>query len=87
MPQIDFERRMVIVAAMGGKPSTGFGIRIDSVLTRGSAVEVHVVLGRPSGCLEGQVFTAPVDIVEVARSGAIVLFRDREITTQCKMSF
>src|SRR6266571_514856 len=86
MPQVDFERNMVIVAAMASKPSTGFAITIDSVVGRGPTVEVHVTLASPGSlCIQGPAFTNPVDIVEVSRSVGTVLFRDRHVTAECKM--
>jgi protease stability complex PrcB-like protein len=86
MPRIDFERRMVIVATMGSRPSTGFSIAIDSVVARGPAVEVHVVLSSAGSlCVQGAAMTNPVDIVEVPKSFAVVVFRDRHVTVECKM--
>ena len=85
MPQIEFEHNMVIVAAMGGVPSTGYSIRIDSVLTRGGSLEVHVLLTSPGMCLVGPAFTEPVDIVEVARLvHPVVVFRDRHVAAECR---
>src|SRR6266542_4227268 len=86
MPRIEFEHNMVIVAAMGSRPSTGFGITIDSVVVRGPSMEVHVVLSSPGSlCIQGMALTSPVDIVEVPTSVRVVLFRDREVTVECKM--
>jgi len=86
MPRIDFERTMVIVAAMGSEPSTGFGIKIDSVVERGSLVQVHVLLGSMGSlCIQGAAVTNPVDVVEVPRSVGIVTFHDRLVTVECKM--
>ncbi len=85
-PQIDFKRNMVVVASMGSRPNTGFSITIDSVVERGSLVEVDVVLGGSGSlCIQGQAMTNPVDIVEVARSARMVAFHDRLVTVECKM--
>lgn len=65
MPQIEFEHNMVVLAAMGSVPSTGFAITIDSVVVRGSSTEVHVLLGSPGSlCIQGMALTNPLDIVE-----------------------
>jgi PrcB C-terminal len=86
MPKIDFERNVVIVAAMGSKPSTGFAITIDSVVTRRSSVEVHATLSSLGDfCIQNPMLTNPVDMVEVARSVATVVFRDRQEIMECKM--
>lgn len=86
MPRIDFGRNMVAIAAMGGEPSTGFAIAIDSVVLRGSSVEVHVLLGSSGNlCVQGQGFISPVDIVEVPKRIGVVVFRDRHLVHECKM--
>lgn len=86
MPEIDFTHDMVIVAAMGSQPATGFSIRIDSVSVHGSAAQVHILLSIPGSlCVEGGVFTTPVDIVAVTKTVAIVEFHDRLVTVECKL--
>jgi protease stability complex PrcB-like protein len=86
MPRIDFERDMVIAAAMGSMTSTGFGIAIDSVIDREPSLEVHVVLVSPGSlCLQGMAMTNPVDIVQVPKSFRVVEFRDRHVRVECKM--
>jgi hypothetical protein len=86
LPRIDFEREMVIVAAMGSMAGTGFGIVIESVVVRGPSVEVHVRLGSAGSlCIQGPAMTNPVDIVAVPRSFGVVVFRDRHLTTECKI--
>ncbi len=86
MPPIDFGRDMVIVAAAGSMPSTGFGITIDSVIVREPSLEVHEVLSSPGTlCLQGMELTNPVDVVLVPKSFRVVVFRDRQVTVECKM--
>jgi hypothetical protein len=85
-PRIDFEREMVIVAAMGSMASTGFGVVIESVVVRGPSVEVHARLGSAGSlCIQGAAMTNPVDIVVVPASSGVVVFRDRHLTSECKM--
>jgi len=85
MPQIDFDREMVIVAAMGSRPSTGVAIVIDSVVVRGPSVEVYVLLGSTSLCIQGPALTSPADIVAAPKDFGVVVFRYRHVVQQCKM--
>jgi hypothetical protein len=41
-PRVDFARSMVVVAAMGARPSTGFEIAIDSVYRSGGQLRAAV---------------------------------------------
>ena len=70
LPPIDFERDMVIFAATGSMPSTGFGITIDSVIVREPSLEVHEVLSSPGSlCLQSMELTNPaIDFIGLARS-------------------
>jgi hypothetical protein len=45
LPQVDFSRRMVVVAA-SGHPSPGHQIRIDRIVRRGTAVGIPSAAGR-----------------------------------------
>ena len=86
LPPIDFGRDMVIFAAAGSMPSTGFGITIDSVIVREPSLEVHEVLSSTGSlCLQGMALTNPVDVAQVPKSFRVVVFRDRQVTVECKM--
>lgn len=73
VPSVDFSTEMVIVAAMGTRPSGGFAIEIRGVyeLDGDVFVEVREVSPGP-GCGTTLALTAPVAAVVVpARSGAV----------------
>jgi hypothetical protein len=81
LPEIDFAREMIIVAAMGQQPSTGYHIFIDS------ACEVDNQLVRSinfSRCGQFPSQTAPADIVRLPKTDLPVTFRETEITADCK---
>lgn len=85
MPSVDFQRDMVIVAAMGSMRSTGHTIRIDSVVAVGPALQVHtVVIIHGPECLSGMMMTNPVDIVVAPRSAAVVEFLDHHNVISCR---
>ena len=77
VPGIDFAEEMVLVAALGAKPSSGYAIRIDSVTVRGGRLEAFVRQSRPaSGCVLLAVITAPVDLARLPRLGGDVSYRE-----------
>jgi hypothetical protein len=47
LPSIDFDRDMVIVAALGAQPTGGYGIMIESVEEDSAGVAVSVVRSAP----------------------------------------
>lgn len=82
---IDFETRMVIVAAMGRRPTGGYGIAIEEVRATTDSLYVTVVETSPgAGCLTTQALTAPVAAVSVERHPAEPVFREREEDRDCE---
>lgn len=86
-PYVDFTRKMVILVALGAQPTTGWGIRVDSVATTGdAAATAFVSIAVPEGCIEGQAFTLPMDAVVVQRPGRgnlLVSFAERVRLRDC----
>jgi len=69
-PQVDFTSEMVLLVALGAQPTTGWGIRVDSVTTSSPEVTTAFVsISVPEGCVEGPAFTLPMDAVIVQRPG------------------
>ena len=84
-PEVDFTRVMLIVAAMGTKPSSGYEITIDGACEVDNHIEVFVRSVDYSKCgLQLQVITAPLDIVQIPRTELPVVFRETEISSDCK---
>lgn len=84
-PTIDFVTRMVIVAAMGRRPTGGYGIAIEEVRATTDSLYVTVVETSPgAGCLTTQALTAPVAAVSVERHPAEPVFREREEVRDCE---
>lgn len=78
LPAIDFTRDMVVVAAMGTRPTGGYGIRIDGVYGAGDRLYVVVVeTSLDSACITTPAITAPVTAVRVARSDQRAAFVNR----------
>ncbi|HEU4828575.1 MAG TPA: protease complex subunit PrcB family protein [Gemmatimonadales bacterium] len=84
LPSVDFGEEMVLVAALGGKPSSGYAIRIDSVAARGEGLEVFLRQSRPApDCAVLAVITAPVDLVRLPRRVGDVSYREAVEVREC----
>jgi len=83
MPEIDFSKEMIIVAAMGQRPSSGYWTIIDGACEIDGQVEVFVSNVEDVSCT-GQfgVVTYPADAVRLPRSDLPVVFRETEVS--CK---
>lgn len=82
--EVDFELRMVIVAAMGSRPTGGHAIAIESVRAEGDRIVVGVVETSPgAGCMTTQAFTAPVVAVTVEKRPGDAVFVERAVSEPC----
>jgi hypothetical protein len=85
LPEIDFSREMVVVAALGARPSSGYSIIVDRAYERDDRLEIAVRTTSPGkGCMALAVVTAPVDVVRLPKTDRSVVFRETEITHNCK---
>ena len=85
LPEIDFSQEMVIVVALGARPSGGYGIIIDGAYERDYLLEVLVRSVSPGkGCLNVAMVTQPVDIVRLPKTQGTVVFRETEVVRDCK---
>jgi hypothetical protein len=83
-PDVDFNREMIIVAALGTSPSGGYGIIIDSAYERSDKLEVIVRSISQGSCMGLMVVTQPVDIVRIPRSERPIVFREIKAVRECK---
>jgi len=84
LPEVDFSREMLIVAAMGQTPSH-YEIIIDGACEVDTQLEVLVRSTKflPCGANTG-LFPETVDIVRLAKTDLPVVFRETEVTMDCK---
>ncbi|HJT29597.1 MAG TPA: protease complex subunit PrcB family protein [Pyrinomonadaceae bacterium] len=81
LPEIDFAKEMIIVAAMGERPSSGYTIMIDGVCEVDGHVEVFVS-SQEGGASCGGVLpmvTAPADAVRIPKTDLPIVFREIQI--------
>ncbi len=84
LPAIDFDKEMVLVAALGERPSSGYSILIDSAQATVDQLSVSVRVVSPgSGCAVLTVMTQPVDVASVPRLDVGVQFVERSETLGC----
>lgn len=84
LPEVDFAREMLIVAAMGQQPSA-YEIIIDSACEVDNQFEVLVrsIKFLPCGAYVG-FLPESVDIVRLPKTDLPVVFRETEATSDCK---
>jgi hypothetical protein len=84
IPTVDFSREIVLLAAMGTRPSGGFIIRIDSATVDSARLVVQVTQIVPGkGCAVPAVVTQPVDMVRIPNTSLPVAFAERVERIDC----
>jgi hypothetical protein len=75
-PKVNFSSELVLIAAMGNRPSGGYAVKIERVVAHPIGHEVLVRHTSPGPrCGTTQAITSPVDIVRVAASPKPVRWR------------
>jgi hypothetical protein len=81
LPEVDFSKEMVVVAAMGQRPSSGYWIIIDGACEVDGQVEVFIRSVEDVSCgAHLGVVTYPADAVRIPRTGLPVVFRETQIS-------
>ena len=85
LPEIDFSQEMVIVAALGSRPTGGYAIFIDGVNEREGRLEIKVSSqSAGKNCMVTLSLTQPVDIVRIPKSEQPVKFMEDAVVHDCK---
>jgi hypothetical protein len=85
LPPVDFSREMVVVAALGKRPTGGYTIRIDQATADSSRLVVSVVRTLPgAGCVVAASITQPVDLVRIPSISLPVTFAERVERADCQ---
>lgn len=83
-PAIDFQREMVIVAALGERPTGGFSILVETATETTAGVTIGIRSVSPgSRCAVTLAITQPVDIARVTRRNGIVTFAETTQVIDC----
>ena len=85
LPEVDFSREMLIVAALGERPTGGYGIIVSGACEREKELEIVVrSISRVTCVGVTQSLTQPLDIVRLPKSELPVVFRETEVD-DCKI--
>lgn len=85
LPQVDFTKEMLVVAAMGTRSNGGYAIIIDGANERDDRLEIKVrSISAGKGCMTTQALTAPVDIVRLPKSERTVVFHEADAVHDCE---
>jgi hypothetical protein len=81
LPEVDFSKEMVVVAAMGERPSSGYAVIIDGACKVDGQVEVFVsnLEGGVSCGEQLAVVTAPADAVRIPQTELPIVFREIQV--------
>jgi hypothetical protein len=83
-PVVDFSRDVVILAAMGTRPSTGYSVSITEVRVHAGTFYVRVVEQAPGRrCATGDAITAPIHAVRAPREATAAQFVAVRTETRC----
>jgi hypothetical protein len=81
LPEIDFSKEMVVVAAMGWRPTSGYWTIIDGACEVDGKVEVFVSNVEDVSCAPRWPSTTnPADAVRLPRTDLPVVFRETQIS-------
>jgi hypothetical protein len=84
LPPVDFTKEMVLVAAMGMRPTAGHTIRIARAGSISGVTYVEVVSEKPGArCQMAQMMSAPADVVVVPRGTEPVTFVESYAVKVC----
>lgn len=82
-PAVNFTQEMVLLAGLGTQSTTGWNIRIDTVVTRRDTLRVIIHSVGPQ-CVAGMSITYPWDAVRVPRTDGPVQFIRRPMIDYCR---
>jgi hypothetical protein len=80
LPEIDFSKELIVVAAMGARPSSGYWTIIDGACEVDGQVEVFVSNVEDATCTGRlAVVTYPADAVRLPKTDLPIVFRETQV--------
>ena len=85
LPAVDFTRERVALVALGERPTTSYGVVIDSAVAAPGRLTVwwHALLPLTDNCVGANAITQPVDLVRLPRVDGAVEFRSGPDADSC----
>ena len=84
LPDVDFAREVVIVAALGEPSTGGYLIRVTGAIATSAGVLVAVESTAPAGCAVSAAQTQPLDIVKIPRRARTFRFEESSVARRCR---
>ena len=83
-PVVDFQQEMIVVAALGRRPTAGHDIMIEGAEQDSTGIEIVVRRSEPApGCPVAAAVTQPVDLARMRADRRAVRFRERQVVVPC----
>ena len=83
-PFVDFSKEDVIVAALGERRASGYGIAVTSMSIGENGTQVIVTTTVPGAtCDRAEIITAPLDAVRVSKIAGAITFDERSAVRTC----
>ncbi|HXQ72854.1 MAG TPA: hypothetical protein VN844_20320 [Pyrinomonadaceae bacterium] len=79
-PEIDFSKEMIVISAMGMRPTSGYWTIIDGACEVNGQIEVFVTNVENTTCGGFTSLTYPADAVRLPQSDLPVIFRETQIS-------
>ncbi len=84
LPEVDFTKNLVVVAAMGTRPRGGYRIEMPSASQNSTGVVIEVMATSPGAtCAVPTVITSPVDVAIIPLTSAPIAFNITRKTQNC----
>jgi protease stability complex PrcB-like protein len=84
IPEVDFASEMVLVAALGSRPSSGYEIVFTGASEAGDVVTIEVESRSPGPrCVTLTVVTSPIDLARIPRRNGAIVFRTAQSVVNC----
>ena len=80
IPEVDFSKDVVVVTAMGSRPSSGYWTIIDGACEVDGQVEVFVTNVDDANCGALGVVTYPADAVLIPKTDLPIVFRETRVS-------
>jgi hypothetical protein len=85
LPDVDFSREMVVLTALGIRPSSGYDIQLTEASETDGLVTVRALARSPgSNCVTLTVITSPLDLARLPKRSGTVVFQTTSEVTNCQ---
>jgi hypothetical protein len=77
-PAVDFDKEVVVVAALGAKPGAGYTVEISRIVKTKDEIRIYLRKTAPAEALKTGQPTSPCVLVRMAKPDRFVRFLDEE---------